>query len=213
MTFDQILKIANVVGLLLGTGLLGLVLRYSIQRKQLSFDERASDREDDRVDFEKLNMELRKQRDEFKAWASEQSQRSEKLEAEITGLRLARDLDPFPNWVVDRTGEYLYVNREFERHFLEPRDLTYRDAIGKTHETLGWPAEFCNTLKALNAAAAARPDGTARAVTALDVPALGSAKVTVHKFPIRFKPSGVIVAYAGYITDIEPMQQLLGRPE
>lgn len=184
--------ISLALNLLLGGGVFAVFLRYRIQS-------RASNR----TDFDTLLKAVSDQRDEAWNYIREQRARMEAMEAEINGLRLVRDLDPFPNWVVDRAGEYQYVNREFERIFLQPKGQTYRDAVGKTHELLGWPDDFCRTLKALDAAARSRPDGRARAVTTLEVPELGEVQVTVHKFPIRFKDA--IVAYAGFITDLEPV--------
>lgn len=179
------------LNLILGGGLLAVWLRYRIQS-----------RGEERVDFNTVLAEIKGQRDEAWTHIDKQDVRIATLEAEIQGLRLARDLDPFPNWIVDLQGHYIFVNREFERVFLEPRGETYRFAVGKTHEELGWPQAFCKTLVSLDAAARSRPDGTARATTSLDLPAVGTAQVTVHKFPIRFKPAGVIVAYAGFITDL-----------
>lgn len=190
--------ILAVVNLVLGGGIVVGWLKYRVQV-----------RSEDRVDFESISAELKNQRDEAFARIGELEKRVETQEAEIQGLRIARDLDPFPNWVVDLQGCYRFVNREFETHFLEPKKQTYRDIIGLSHGDI-WPDDFCRTLKALDAAAQKRPDGTARAVTSLDIPNLGPSQVTVHKFPIRFK--GAVVAVAGYITAIEPEAQRLGMP-
>jgi PAS domain-containing protein len=190
--------ISLVVNLLLGGGLVA-ALRHRVQM-----------RGENRTDFTAVLQAVTEQRDE--AWAHNRAQdaRIANLEAEINGLRLARDLDPFPNWVVDRTGEYQFVNREFERLFLEPQGKTYRDAIGKTHEHLGWPDDFCRTLKALDTTARSRPDGRATARTTVTLPELGQVIITVHKFPIRFKDA--IVAYAGFVTDITADDKLIGMP-
>ena len=99
-------------------------------------------------------------------------------EAEIQGLRIARDLDPFPNWLTDLGGHYTFVNRPFEERFLEPSRQTHRDIIGKSHADI-WPEEFCRTLKTIDAAARKRPDGTARANTTLDIPGLNDELVTI----------------------------------
>lgn len=189
----------------------GLVAYFGYRAKVKGLDntKEATNRDDNRTDFEVIIEELKGQRDAAFARLDERDARLTKLEAEIKGLHLTRDLDPFPHWVVDRSGEYLYVNREFERYFLEPKGLSYRDAVGKKHPDL-WPPEFCEVLRTLDAAARSRPDGTARAVTEIDVAELGRTNVTVHKFPIRFKPSGVIVAYAGYITDLDPIERMVG---
>lgn len=185
------------VNLLLGGTLLSVLLRHKIQT-----------REANRTDFSTILDAVVKQRDEAWEYNRAQDRRIANMEAEIQGLRLVRDLDPFPNWIVDIGGEYVFVNREFERVFLLPQSLTYRDAIGKTHEQLGWPDAFCRTLKALDAAARSRPDGRARAATTLEIKEIGKVNVTVHKFPIRVKET--IVAYAGFITDLDPLDRVIG---
>lgn len=201
--------ILNVITVLMGGTALGVVLRYKAKIKELEVGQRGSDRDDDRQDFELIIKELADQRDKANAKVDDCGRRIDQMEAEIQGLRLARDLDPFPSWVVDTAGCYQFVNRAFEEHFLAPKSLSYRDAIGKCHPDL-WPEDFCRTLKALDAAARRRPDGTARARTTLDVPSLGPCEVTIHKFPIRFKPSNAIVAFAGYVTDMEPEEGSVG---
>jgi PAS domain-containing protein len=187
--------VSLVLNLLLGTGLIA-VLRYKIQARAA-----------DKVDFDAIVAALTEQRDNDRERIKQLERRSGELEAEISGLRIARDLDPFPSWVVDLQGCYRHVNREFERLFLEPRRQTYRDIIGKHHGDM-WPPTFCRTLKALDDAAHKRPDGTARATTSVDVPHVGKATVTVHKFPVRFK--GTVVAIAGYITAFDLEQELIG---
>lgn len=187
--------VSLVLNLLLGTGLVA-VLRYKIQARAA-----------DKVDFDAIVAALTEQRDNDRERINGLERRSAELEAEISGLRIARDLDPFPSWVVDLQGCYRFVNREFERLFLEPRRQTYRDVIGKCHEDL-WPTVFCRTLKALDEAARKRPDGTSRATTSVDVSNIGKATVTVHKFPVRFK--GTVVAVAGYITAFDLDTELIG---
>lgn len=178
------------LNLLLGGGILGLWLKYRVQV-----------RSEDRQDFGTIYEAIISQRNDALERIRLLEARVEVQEAEINGLRIARDLDPFPNWLVDLQGCYKYVNREFETVFLEPDKRTYRDVVGKCHADL-WPADFVATLENLDASARKRPDGTARAVTSLDIPGIGRATVTVHKFPVRFK--GIIVANAGYITAIDP---------
>lgn len=199
MNANVISLISLVLNLLLGGGLLAVWLKYRVQV-----------RGEDRVDFSTVLAAIEKQRDEAWAHIRRQDERIENLEVEIQGLRIARDLDPFPNWVVDLQGRYTYVNREFESFFLEPKRQTHRDVIGKRHEDI-WPEEFCRTLHSLDASARKRPDGTARATTEAVLPGLGKCTMTVHKFPIRFK--GAIVAYAGYVTAIDCEDDKLGLPE
>jgi PAS domain-containing protein len=210
MDTSTINMILNIAGILLGGGALVGFLTYRTKMRELSLTHRSGERTDDRTDFDLILKEIKSQRDEATEREDRCQARLAQMEVEIQGLRLARDLDPFPNWIVDQAGSYLYVNREFERYFLEPKGQTYRDVIGKRHEDVGFPKAFCDTLKALDAAARSRPDGTARAITALHIAELGESRVTVHKFPIRFKPAGVIVGYAGFITDLEPVDQRVG---
>lgn len=202
--------ILNLVTLLLGGGAVVGFLKYRTQMREITLKYGKENRDDDRTDFETILAEVRVQRNESREREAECQRRLEQMEVEIQGLRLAHDLDPFPNWIVDLQGQYMYVNREFERYFLLPQGKTYRDAIGLTHEDMGWPKAFCDTLRSLDAAARSRPDGTARASTVLEINEFGETRVTVHKFPIRFKPAGVIVGYAGFITDIEPVDQSVG---
>lgn len=182
--------------LVLGGGLIAVLLKYKVQM-----------RGEDRIDFDALLKEVTRQRDVALAQVGDLNQRIDNLEGEIQGLRIARDLDPFPNWVVDLQGCCRYVNREFEAFFLEPKRQTYRDVIGKHREEI-WPPEFCKVLSTLDDAARKRPDGTARAKSRLSLPNLGECDVTVHKFPIRFK--GAIVSFAGYITSIDPVERYTG---
>jgi len=191
--------ITAIFGSVAGGGMVATILRYRVQGRAA-----------DKVDFEALNAELRRQRDEALARIAEYEQRFDIMEAEIQGLRIAHDLDPFPHWIMDIEGRYSYVNRPFEERFLEPARKTYRDAIGKRHRDL-WPEEFCRTLVSLDTAARKRPDGTARANARLDIPGIGSCDVTVHKFPCRIK--SVVVAYAGYFTVIEPVEERVGWQE
>lgn len=191
--------VSLVLNLLLGGGIVAVWLKYKLGARTA-----------DRVDFETVLAEVKAQRDEAWGHIERQDERIEHLEAEIQGLRIARDLDPFPHWLTDLDGRYTFVNRPFEERFLDPQRKTYRDIIGKTRKDI-WPEEFCRTLTSLDGAARKRPDGTARASTTLDVPGIGPSQVTVHKFPCRVR--GVIVAWAGYFTVIEAHDDLAGLPE
>lgn len=198
--FEQLLPlVTGLLGIMGGGGVVAALLKYRVQARQ-----------EDRVDFSTLLSVVEKQRDEAWDHIRTQDRRIEMLEIEIHGLRIARDLDPFPNWVVDLQGRYSYVNREFEHIFLEPRGQTHRDIVGKLHKDV-WPDDFCKTLSSLDAAARKRPDGAARATAQTVVPGIGRCTLVIHKFPIRFK--GAIVAFAGYITAIDCEDQLIGMPE
>lgn len=198
--FEDLLPLGTgIIGALGGGGLVAAFFRYRVET-----------RKEDRVDFSTLLGVVEKQRDEAWDHIRNQDKRIEVLEIEIHGLRIAHDLDPFPNWVVDLQGRYTYVNREFEHIFLEPQGQTHRDIVGKLREDF-WPPDFCKTLQSLDAAARKRPEGTARATTQADIPGLGRCTMAIHKFPIRFK--GAIVAFTGYITAIDCEDQLIGLPE
>lgn len=190
------LAITSLVSSLLGGGLVAALLRFKIQSRTA-----------DLTDFEAINKVLVEQRDEAFERIDKLEKRAENQEAEISGLRIARDLDPFPNWIVDLEGHYSFVNRPFEECFLEPQKQTYKDIIGKTHAEF-WPTAFCETLRTLDTAAKRRPDGTARANTTLSLQGIGEWEVIVHKFPCRIK--GVTVAWAGYITVMDPIEERVG---
>lgn len=200
----------NILTVAIGGGGLVAVLTYRSKMRELDLKKDEQDGAADKINFDTILSEMRKQRDEAWAKVGDYEQRINQLEVEISGLRIARDLDPFPNWIVAANDfSYLYVNREFERCFLAPDGRSYRDVIGRKHEDV-WPEAFCQLLYRLNAAAKARPDGTARAATTLVVPHIGKAQVTVHKFPVKAEPSGVIIGWAGFITSIEPEQEKVG---
>lgn len=203
---SQAITLLSLLSIVLNGGLLAVLLRYVVQMRKLKIDHELALRDDHRVDFSTVLEVIERQRNDLIEQNRVLNQRIEHLEAETQGLRIARDLDPFPSWLVDLEGRYSYVNRPFEECFLEPKKQTFKDAIGKMHTDL-WPVDFCHTLAALDTAARKRPDGTARANTTVDVPGLGTCEVTIHKFPCRVR--GVIVAYAGYITSIEPVSEKL----
>ena len=189
-----------VLNFLLGGTLLGVILRHRFQKAQLAAQVGKDDRGQDLVDFNTILAEVKAQRDEAWDQIKAQDKRMETMEAEIQGLRLARDLDPFPAWIVDLQGHFIFANREFERSFLEVDGRNYRSIIGQSHSDL-WPEAFCETLQLLDGKARSRPDGRARASTTLTVPRFGSVTVHVQRIPIRV--AGVIVAYAGFFTDIQ----------
>jgi PAS domain-containing protein len=187
------------LNVILGGGLLAVVLRHRYLKAQLSAKVDKDDRELDRVDFNTILAEVKGQRDEAWAHIDKQDKRMENMEAEIQGLRLARDLDPFPAWIVDLQGKFIFVNREFERIFLEADGRNYRSIIGQVHSDL-WPAAFCDTLQLLEGKAKTRGI-LVRASTTLAVPGFGTVAVQVQRLPVRV--AGVIVAYAGFFTDIQ----------
>lgn len=196
MDFSSILGLVSV---LLTGGALGFIFRFMIDRRKLGSEEKAAAHQQRKDDFEMLMAVVTNQRDEAYAKIKDYDRKIENLELEIQGLRMCGELDPFPNWIINLDGQYVFINREFEKRFLEPKGWNYRDVIGAKHEKL-WSDEICRKLKALDDQARARPDGRARATIEVD-----GLQLTVHKFPIRVR--GIPVAFAGYITDIEPLNQ------
>jgi PAS domain-containing protein len=190
------LGLALLSTLLSGT-LLGVWLRHRATMKQLSLEERKEGSAQNIINFDTLLAVVTKQRDEAYAKIGALERKIELLEFEIQGLRLQHDADPFPSWIVDLEGRHIFANREFEIQFLEPKGMTYRSIMGEGHSLI-WPPAFCKILDTLDVQARQRPDGRARAVTTVE-----GRQITVHKFPLRIK--GVVVAYTGYITDIEPL--------
>lgn len=205
MRLDQSL-VAQVATTLASTlfaaGFVGVWLRFLINRgklkldaERLSVEDRRKLREEERSDFQLILDVVTRQRDEAVERADNLEEKVDTVELEVAGLRLARDLDPFPNWIVDLEGRYIYANREFEREFLEPKGLRYRQVIGKRHEEV-WGADFAAKMHILDETAKRRPDRKARATLLF-----GGRQITVHKFPILVR--GVPVSFAGFVTDIE----------
>jgi PAS domain S-box-containing protein len=196
--------ISTIVASLLGGGLIGRWLQYKLSNRKIdgeqahqAAEDKKEAREQGRLDFETLLRVVTGQRDEAFATIKDHDAKFLALEMEVQGLRLARDLDPFPNWIVDLEGNYIFVNQEFEKTFLAPAKLGYRDMIGQKHEKI-FPAEFSEKLRQLARRSVARPDKQARMTTTLD-----GKTITVHKFPICVR--GAAVAYAGYVTEMEGM--------
>lgn len=187
--------VTAVVASLLSGGLLGVLLKFKLDKAKLTKDERQELREEQRDDFRLILEIVTGQRDEALRRVVRMEERADALEFEVQGLRLSREIDPFPHWIIDLDGRYIFVNREFEKEFLEPRGLGYRDMIGERHDKI-WPVDFAKKLETLDRAAKSRPDRRARAVVMVE-----GRKLTVHKFPICVK--GMPVAFAGYITEIE----------
>lgn len=196
MNFAGIIQTA--LNVLLAGGLLGVWLKYLIENRKLSLVENEDNAERKRDHFDRALDVVTRQRDDALKLVADCYSRIEKLEMEVQGWRFARDLDPFPTWIIGLDDRHLYVNREFEKLFLEPTGRDYRDAIGEVPEGI-WPESFCKTLRNLRDIARRVPDGRSRAVTNLFV-GPNERQVTVQKFPIRIQ--GSIVAFAGYITDI-----------
>ncbi len=189
--------VAALLVTLLSGGLLGVWFKYRIDSRKIDVELSQTAHVQERADFDTIVALVTKQRDEALKRVEVLEGKFELLEMEMTGMRLAADFDPFPNWITDLEGRYIYVNREFEKQFLEPQGKVYRDVIGKGHEQL-WPEAFCKKLKQLDDLAKRRADRHARAKTSLN-----GQQVTVHKFPVLVK--AVPVAFAGYITNVEDL--------
>jgi hypothetical protein len=187
--------LATMVATLLSGGLAGVLFKFKLDRARLTKEERHEVREEQREDFKLILDVVTVQRNEAFDEVKELRRQVEVMSREVQGLRLSREIDPFPSWIVDLDGHYLLVNREFERAFLEPRGLNYRDVIGETHDKV-WPEDFVAKLAVLDKKARSTPDKRARAVVVVD-----GRKLTIHKFPICVR--GIPVAFAGYVTEIE----------
>lgn len=203
VTISQIIGlIGTLLVTLISGGLIGRWWSYRLNSRKL--DGELADREDERrriwreearQDFEILLRVVTSQRDEALGKVHEQDGRLDGFELEVQGLRIARDLDPFPNWLVDLEGRFIFVNTEFEQTFLKPKGHNYRALIGKQHEEV-FPAAFCERLRLLDIRARTSADKKARAVLEWD-----RRQFTVHKFVVCVR--GAPVAFAGYITSIE----------
>lgn len=162
----------------------------------------ASERSQDELDKDEriVNLvidKLTEQRNDALSQVETLRHRIENLELEIQGLRMAQGRDPFPRWMVDLNGCYMYVNSCFEEQFLRPEGRQASDIIGKKHEDF-WPPEFAEKLHTLDALAMRRPDGRARATVIVK-----GRLITVYKLPVRHKPSGAVLAYEGWVTDVD----------
>lgn len=148
--------------------------------------------------------EVTKQRDNYREQVEQLARQVETMELEIQGLRLVSGRDPFPRWLVDTQAHYMYLNHCFEERFLKPAGLLASDIIGKSHEEAGlWPPAFCAQLRTLDELAKQRPDGRAKATVGVN-----GQQLTVYKLPVRHVPSGTIIAYEGWITDIQAEEKL-----
>lgn len=163
---DWIDILARLVSSTVVGGLIGYWLKYRIEQRKLSLTEDGDHAERKRADFDRALDVVTGQRDDALKLVNDCYGRLEKMEMEVQGLRLARDLDPFPSWIIGLEGKYLYVNREFEKQFLEPTGQDYRSVLGETHAAV-WPEAFCRTLRNLDDLARRVPDGHARATTNL----------------------------------------------
>lgn len=161
--------------------------------KSVDLEAKKSDQEFIREGFELAVKVVTDQRNDALGLIKDMRQELGEMQLEMVGLKLANSFDPFPRWMVDLEGRYIFINTCFEECYLVPRNMYRRDIIGKGHEVL-WPEEFCQRLHALDAIARARPDGKARAVVEI-----AKQEHTLFKFPVRVQ--GVIVAYAGYLME------------
>lgn len=198
--------IPTVLNLLLGGGLLVAILKYRIDSRKLSIEETEEQAARHASDLDKALGFVTQQRDDLREEISRCFRRIDKLEKEVQGQRIRADLDPFPSWIFSLEGRFLHVNREFEKLFLEHEGRDYRDIIGEIPEGV-WPGPFCRVVRNLNDLAKSVPDGRARATVALVVNN-EDRQVTVQIFAARIR--GAIVAYAGYITNVDVAGEMMG---
>lgn len=187
----------------LGGGGLVKLLDLYFRERRLTDAQKVEKKETDLLEDERIiNLVVKsiaQQRDDALRQIRELNIRIENMAIEIQGLRLAQGRDPFPRWIVDSTGKYQFVNANFEEIFLRPQGLSAYDVINKQHEDI-WPPEVAKTLHELDNKAKERYDGRAKTtMTLLDK------IVTVYKLPIRHGATGVVLAFEGWITDIQDL--------
>jgi hypothetical protein len=180
-----------------GGGGIGAVSQVYLGRLSAVRVSKKDDQDFIRQGFELAVKVVTDQRNDALELLKEQRDRLDQMELEIVGLKLASSFDPFPRWIVDLEGRYVFVNSCFEERFLRTRQppLNIRDIIGQKHDFI-WPPEFCVKINMLDAQARSRPDGRARANLIIE-----GTQHNVYKFPVRLH--GVIVGYAGYITYLD----------
>lgn len=202
------LSIETIIGavvLLMGGGGLGVWGKIWIDKQRIEVERSQQDQANNLAgkhadqDFLKEGFKLAvevitRQRDDAFKQVDELRRRLDNTELEIVGLKLSNSFDPFPRWMVDLDGRYLFVNWCFEERLLQPRGQARRDIVGETHDSM-WPPEIGAKIRMLDQQARQRPDGRARAVVTLEP----FGEVSIFKFPV--KVHGVIVAYAGYIME------------
>jgi PAS domain-containing protein len=189
----DLVNILTGAGLLGSGGFLGWIGKLYLDKSRLDSEVQHTNLSFIQDQFQLALKVVTDQRDNALEEKKELLSRLDNLELEIVGLKLSNNFDPFPRWMVDLQGKFLYVNPCFEERYLYTREppIHRRDLIGKGHDII-WPKEFFDKLHELDKAAKTRPDGRARAHMVIN-----GDDVTVYKFPVRIH--GIIVAYAGYI--------------
>lgn len=183
-----------------GGGLVKLIDLVFAERRQSRKEKKAEEKEqltEDKTLIKLIVDEVAKQRDDALKEVHALRQRIEHLEFTVQGLRMAQNRDPFPRWIVDLSGRFQFVNDCFVEQFLRPKGLHAQDIIGLSHEDFWSSSTICEKIKLLDAEARRRPDGKAKATLEYD-----GCQLTIYKIPIRHS-SGAILAYEGWITDIE----------
>lgn len=214
--------IIALIAALLGGGALGKLLELWFKKQRQDHDELRKDRAEDRLKAAELLSHdqlfrdtvlanITKQRDDAWSRVDELEKHIERLELTVQGLLLAQNRDPFPRWIVNSDGKYLYVNRLFEEMFLRSRNMVARDLIGKFHKDF-WPKDFADRLHLLDEEAKRRIDGKAKMHTIVN-----GIEVTVYKMPIRDPYSNAVIGYDGIVTDVtnppEPLHPASGVGE
>lgn len=140
--------------------------------------------------FELALNAVTKQRDDAIGLVEDLRKRVDNLELELMGVKLSSGFDPFPRWLVDLHGRYIFVNSCFAATFLEPLGRRANDIIGEGHDFI-WPPDTCAKLEELERRASSRPDGRARIVMVAN-----GVEMSFYSFPVR--NGGIVVAHAGY---------------
>lgn len=189
--------IIGAIGLVFGGGGIGAILQVYLGKVKISAEQKQHDLDYLQRGFKLAVDVVTNQRDDALKLVQNMRTELDDMKLEIAGLKLASGFDPFPRWMVDLEGRYLYINACFEERILLPRGIHRSELIGSGHDRI-WPDAFCKKLRELDVLARTRPDGRARAVVEITLDPDGvSEEFTVYKFPVRVH--GVIVAYAGYI--------------
>ena len=181
-----------------GGGVVKLIEVFFNQKEKNEHEKERKDQEELDSNERIVSMVLRSmtsQRDEALRRVDILQRRIDHMELEISGLRIAQGRDPFPRWLVDTNGIYIFINQMFEEQFLRPKGINAEDLIGKAHEAF-WPPEIAPKFRILDEEAKRRLDGRAKTHFEFEGKSL-----TVYKMPV--KAAGTIVAFEGWITDID----------
>lgn len=146
----------------------------------------------------KITVDLiTKQRDEAYTRMEKMQERIVNLELEIMGMKMMMGHDPFPRWIVNTDGRYLFVNAAYEKNFLLDKNMTEKDVIGKYHADV-WDKKTADHIKRIDARASKSPKGIAKSDINIGT---GGAPVTVFKMPLKI--NDVLVGWIGYALEAQ----------